>query len=164
MLIVYKKKSAEDRYADYFFDSNIKSFNLSSEVSSMILQVMDKVIVGQGTLASPYGIITPKDLSSPCKLAMCLVNYPGFVFKSGQLRAQDMEKILKLPTGQLQLTLTEPIPYLYEVNIKTGDSYWLRTSTDINVWYFKKDTNISFDRGSIERVHKTRNEAGTGLY
>lgn len=156
MLTVYKK-SSNCKDSERFFDYNVKSFDLGSATNELILSVMDRAqYLGGDLLETPFGKVRTKDLSSATKLALCLVNYPGFVFRSASLDKRSLERILTLPDGQLLLELQHPLTYLFKVNIKTGDGFKLHTSTDINVWYFKENPNISIVSGDIKRLYEER--------
>ncbi|MCM1440877.1 MAG: hypothetical protein NC131_17005 [Roseburia sp.] len=137
MLEVFKEKMGNLKNPEWFFNNNVKAFDLSSEENKLVIRVMENAEVLQDkVLDTPMGKGRVKDMKTATKLALCLVNYPGLLFDSANISVRDMEKILALPRGSVYLDLKEPLPYLFKVQAKTGSGVLLNTSTDVNIWFF----------------------------
>lgn len=136
MLTVFKEKIGEVRSPEKFFDYNLPTFDFSKEDNKLVMRVMENAYVEGDILVTPLGEGSVTDLRTSTKLALCLVNYPGFLFEATGVSTQDLSKIMLLPDGSLYLQLTEPFQYLFQVNARTASGIRLTSSTDVNIWYF----------------------------
>lgn len=137
MLTIFKEKIGELRNPEVFFDWNIKTFDMQSEENRLVVRVLENgEITESGVFISPFGKGKLTDIKTSTKLALCLVNYPGFLFDSRNVSTRDMTKVLVLPRGSIYIELTEPYQYLFKVNARTSSGVLMSSSTDINVWYF----------------------------
>lgn len=136
MLTVFKEKIGEVRSPEKFFDYNMSSFDFEQEENKLVVSVMESAVVEGDVLVTPLGKGNISDLRTATKLALCLVNYPGFLFDAKGLSVQELSKILLLPDGSLYLELKEPFQYLFQVKARTTSGIRLDSSTDVNIWYF----------------------------
>lgn len=136
MLELFKDKVGEVKDPESFFNHNLKAFDMSIEDNKLVVQVMENATVEGNVLVTPMGKGRITDLKTATKLALCLINYTGFLFSAANVSVRDLNKILLLPRGSLYIELKEPFPYLFQVHARTGSGMLLSCSTDVNIWYF----------------------------
>lgn len=136
MLELFKDKVGEIKDPESFFNHNLKAFDLSSEDNKLVLRVMEGAVMDGKTLITPMGKGRATDLKTATKLALCLINYTGFLFSAANVSVRDLCKILVLPRGSLYIEMQEPFQYLFQVHARTASGVLLNSSTDVNIWYF----------------------------
>lgn len=142
MLKVYRKVNSKVYNAEYFFNQNIKRFDVASGCAEKLLWTLSRVkYEGAYTILTPYGKGALKDLDVPCKLALCLLEFPTIVFSDWGCSEKAMEVILKLPEGSLLLTRSSPYSYYFGVKCAINGKRLVTSSTELNTYMYLEDIN-----------------------
>lgn len=143
MLRVYRKADKNVYDTERFFNQNIKRFDIASEEAQRLLWKISRTLYeGNGKISTPFGNGTLKELDIPCKLALCLMEFPTMLFCDWGCSENAMETILNLNDGSLLITRKKPYSYYFGVKCLVNGKKVITSSTELNIFMHMEDTNV----------------------
>lgn len=142
MLKVYRKVNSKIYNAEHFFNQNIKRFDVANAYTEKLLWTLSRTkYEGANIILTPYGKGALKDLDVPCKLALCLLEFPTLVFSDWGCGEKAMEVILNLHNGSLLLTRSSQYTYYFGVKCVINGKRLVTSSTELNTYMYLEDIN-----------------------